>query len=85
MPNPQLHATMHVIVENQLAAGNPPEVGATLERLMTAGLTRHEAVHAVASVVAEALFKVMKQSVDLDHVAVARSLGRLRPEGWRFP
>jgi hypothetical protein len=59
-------------------------VGATLERLMTDGLTRHEAVHAVASVVAEALFKVMKHGVDLDHVAVARSLGRLRSEGWRF-
>jgi len=83
-PNLRLHATMHVIVENQLAAGNPPEVGATLERLVTSGLTRHEAVHAIASVVAEALFDVVKRNVELDHAAVARSLRRLRPENWHF-
>ena len=83
-PNLRLHATMHVVVENQLAAGNPPEVGETLERLMTSGLIRHEAVHAIASVVAEALFDVIKRNTELDHAAVARSLRRLRPEGWRF-
>jgi Domain of unknown function (DUF1841) len=75
---------MHVVVENQLAAGNPPEAGETLERLVTSGLTRHETIHAIASVVAGALFDVMKRNTALDHAAVARSLRRLRPEGFRF-
>ena len=84
MPNEQLHTTMHVIVENQLAANDPPEVSATLKRLVADGLTRHEAVHAIASVVAEALFGVMKKRQKADLVAIGRALARLRPEPWRF-
>ncbi len=84
MPNEQLHTTMHVIVENQLAANDPPEVSATLKRLVADGLTRHEAVHAIASVVAEALFGVMKKRQKADPVAIGRALARLRPEPWRF-
>jgi len=82
--NMQLHALMHVVVENQVAGGDPPEVSATLRRLVNAGLTRHEAVHAIASVVAEALFDVVKRDRQMDLNAVRRSLERLRPEGWRF-
>lgn len=83
-PNPRLHATMHVVVENQLAAGAPSCAVETLERLVAAGLTRHEAVHAIASVVAEALFDVLKRNSVIDHEAVERALRRLRPEGWQF-
>jgi hypothetical protein len=84
MPNPNLHALMHGIVDNQLAARDPAEVPATLERLMLAGLGRHEAIHAIASVVAEALFKVAKEGVAFDRTRTARELARLRPEQWRF-
>jgi len=83
-PNPRLHATMHVIVENQLAINNPPEVRPTLKRLVEAGLTRHEAIHAIGSVVAEALFKVMKEHAEFDRTLAARSLAKLRPDEWRF-
>jgi hypothetical protein len=84
MPNPRLHALMHVIVENQLAADQPVEVRPTLERLVDDGLTRHEAIHAIGSVVAEQLFKVMNEGVDLDRDFVTRSLARLRAAAWRF-
>ena len=84
MPDPTLHALMHGIVENQLAARDPAEVATTLERLMVAGLSRHEAIHAIASVVAEALFKVAKEGVAYDRIRTARELARLRPEQWRF-
>jgi len=77
----QLHAMMHVVGENQIAAGDPPEVSATLVRLVDAGLSRHEAVHAIASVVSEALFDVAKHGVEMDFNAVRRSLVRLRPDG----
>jgi len=84
MPNPHTHAMMHVIVENQLALGDPPETRATLERLLAAGLSRHAAVHAVGSVVAEALWKVLRDHATFDRPANARALERLRPEGWSF-
>lgn len=83
-PNARLHALMHVIVENQLAADQPVEVRPTLERLVEDGLTRHEAIHAIGSVVAEQLFKVMNEGVDLDRDLVTRSLARLRAAAWRF-
>ncbi len=53
LPNPQLHATVQVIVENQLALNDPPNVRATLDRLMRDGLDRHDTVHVIATVVTE--------------------------------
>jgi hypothetical protein len=84
MPDPHMHAMMHIIVENQLALGDPPEARATLERLLGTGLSRHAAVHAVGSVVAEALSKVLRDNAAFDRQANTRALERLRPEGWSF-
>lgn len=50
LPNEQLHAVAHVIVENQVALGDEIATRATLERLMREGLDRHEAIHAIGSV-----------------------------------
>ena len=50
LPNEQVHAAMHVAVENQIALGDEIPVEATLERLMREALDRHEAVHAIATV-----------------------------------
>lgn len=47
-----LHATLHVAVENQLAAGDEP-VTQALVRLMGDGLSRHDAVHAIGWVLLE--------------------------------
>jgi hypothetical protein len=52
------HASFHVIVENQLAEGIP-EVEATLERLLAEGLDRHDAIHAIGSVLAEHMYDLM--------------------------
>ena len=48
----RLHATVHTVVENQIAM-DVSEVVETLERLRDEGLSRHEAVHAVGSVLME--------------------------------
>ena len=45
------HAAMHVIVEGLLAAEGKTEVKNTLTRLVDDGLDRHQAIHALASVV----------------------------------
>lgn len=54
-----LHASMHVVVENQLAENDEPVVRA-LARLMKEGLSRHDAVHAIGSVVAEEIYDALK-------------------------
>jgi len=49
-PNALMHATMHALVETQIAMGDELPVKRTLERLQREGLDRHDAVHAVANV-----------------------------------
>jgi hypothetical protein len=50
LPNERIHAVIHVVVENQIALGDELPVQATLERLINEGLDRHDAIHAVGSV-----------------------------------
>src|SRR5215510_9863881 len=54
----RLHATIHMVVENQLALNDEPVLRA-LERLKKEGLTRHDAVHAIGSRVAEHIYDVV--------------------------
>ena len=54
IPNPELHAATHVIVENQLAAGEPV-VQAAYSRLRDGGLDRHDAIHAIGQVLANTI------------------------------
>ncbi len=55
LPNEQVHAVVHVVVENQIALGDETAAQATLERLVHEGLDRHEAIHAIGSVLVEFL------------------------------
>jgi len=57
LPNVRMHAMFHMIVENQLAMEEPPVVRA-LHRLRNGGLTRHDAIHAIASVLAEFMYDI---------------------------
>ena len=53
LPNEQVHAVVHVVVENQFTLGDEMSARAALERLMREGLDRHEAIHAVGSVLVD--------------------------------
>lgn len=57
----RIHASIHVAVENQLAENDEPVVRA-LARLMREGLSRHDAVHAIGSVVAESIYGALNQT-----------------------
>jgi len=59
LPRETLHATIHTVVENQVAIGEGAVVE-TLARLRSEGLTRHEAVHAIGTVLAEQIFRALK-------------------------
>ena len=84
-PNASLHATMHVVVENQVAMGDEIPVRRTVDRLQAEGLDRHEAIHAVGAVLAEQMFDLLKMGPPkTDPGTVYRaSLERLTAEGWR--
>jgi len=86
LPNVTLHAALHVVVENQIAEGLPCTVRA-MARLLKGGLSRHDAVHAVASVVATHLFTALKEP-DASFAAVVQqhyiaAVERLTVESWR--
>ena len=59
LPNEQLHAAIHTVVENQAALGDDTPVEQALRRLMGEGLDRHEAIHAVGSVLAEHIWEAL--------------------------
>jgi hypothetical protein len=50
LPNPHLHAIAHAVVENQIAADDPVLVRVKLRQLLAQGLDRHDAIHAIGSV-----------------------------------
>lgn len=85
LPNPRAHAALHVVVENQIALGQTIPVAATLIRLQNEGLDRHEAIHAVASVLAghmKDLLTTGELGGDPNREYYER-LGGLTAEGWR--
>ena len=85
LPNETVHALIHVIVENQVALGNAFPVKGVLFRLMSEGLNRHEAIHAIGSVLSKTLFTVMnEQNVGGDlNADYMEKLTSLSAESWR--
>jgi Domain of unknown function (DUF1841) len=81
-PNPQVHAVIHATVENQAALGDEMRVQRTLERLMAEGLDRHDAIHAVGSVLADFLFAAMRGEAAFDEAKYAAELDALTKESW---
>jgi hypothetical protein len=84
MPNRRLHALIHLVVENQLAAGEPAEVKKTLRRLMDQGLSRHAALHALGSVVSGWMFDTLKKQQPIDLQRSLSDLDRLQAQDWSF-
>jgi hypothetical protein len=85
LPNAQLHAVVHVIVENQLALGEEVVLN-TLARLQSEGLSRHDAVHAIGSVLADDLYELMQENTDATGDTYRRYLERLQTltaEKWK--
>ena len=75
--NPILHITMHAAVESPIAGGEPPEVAQTVAALDGRGLSRHEAVHRVASVLASEIWHVMHAKRPFDPAPYAANLADL--------
>jgi hypothetical protein len=84
VPNPSIHASLHVIVENQIIMGDETPVAATLGRLMAEGLDRHDAIHAIASVLSDVMYDTMKPNPNGDlNAAYFREVAALTTARWR--
>ena len=83
LPNAVLHATIHAIVENQLAMGEL-RVRETLDRLRTEGLDRHDAIHAIGSVLSELIWHAARgSSGDVKPEKYLEGLTKLSAKRWR--
>jgi hypothetical protein len=89
LPNAHVHAVVHAVVEAQAALGDETPVRRTLDRLMSEGLDRHEAIHAVARVFTDFFFDVMTGAGGANATAIDpnpeyfAAVERMTVEGWR--
>ncbi len=58
-PNPTAHAAMHVLVEN-LIAQQQGNVAQVMVAQQAGGMTRHEALHAIAKVIATSMVEAQQ-------------------------
>lgn len=64
--SPRLHMMMHVIVEKQLAADDPPGLAEIARQLAAAGVSRHEIRRLIAGEVAEQLWLMQSKGALFD-------------------
>ena len=64
-PGAELHATLHIIVENQIAMGDETPVRDVAARLMAEGLDRHETIHAIAEQLTNLMFDTVNGGADM--------------------
>ena len=77
---------VHAIVESQVALGDATVVNVTLARLMLEGLGRHDAIHAIGSVLIGIIFEVTTKKVDAGvdiNAQYGRELAALTAASWR--
>ena len=86
LPNVKAHAIFHAIVENQIAEGLESVIRA-MARLLTEWLSRHDALHAIGSVLAEHLSETANLKTNDDtNTNQARydaAVERLSAKEWR--
>lgn len=85
LPNHRVHASFHLVVENQIALGDELPVRRVVARLMEEGMDRHEALHAVCTVLAVHLHEIMQGGAarPISHAAYNEAVEKLTAEGWR--
>lgn len=75
--NPFLHVHLHLVVEGQLAAHDPPEVAELFTRRTAIGDSRHEICHQVMNALAAAIWDMMQARGPFDVAAYRRRLRKL--------
>ena len=86
LPNVTAHAVIHAVIESQIALGDELPVRRTLQRLMSEGLDRHDAIHAIGSVLAMHMSDLVSRPAALPkpdpNRAYYAALDRLTAKEW---
>jgi hypothetical protein len=80
--NEEAHASIHVVVEDRLAMGHAAVVTA-YERCRAAGVDRHNAIHALASVVTNHMVAVLESQAGFDQATADQDFESIDPEKWK--
>ncbi len=75
--NPYLHLSLHLALEEQIATHQPPEAAQALERLMRAGMDRHDALHRLLEILAETVYYAQRAGGEPDVAVYALRLREL--------
>jgi hypothetical protein len=84
-PRIDAHAAFHVIVENQIALDEEYPVRDTADRLIAEGLDRHDAIHAIGSVLAQNLYNSLQDPAPgaNPNETYLAALAQLTAVGWK--
>ena len=83
LPNRRVHTALHAVVETQVAMGDETEAQATLTRLLSEGLDRHDAIHAIGEVLAEHMYNLQKgQEAGNPNETYSETLRHLTASKW---
>ena len=80
--DPQLHAAIMKVVENQLRSNDPPQTQQTFKRLLEAGHSEAEAKRLIACVVSAEIFDVLKKQEPFNLDRFVKALDRLPAMPW---
>lgn len=75
--NPYLKAAILEVVENQVSNSDPPETRQALERLVSKGYSRNQAIEMIGSAVVEEIWAVMHDHKLFDRARFATLLEQL--------
>lgn len=81
-PNPGAHAAIHVMVENQAALADQTPVAEALVRLTGQGLSRHDGLHAVGSVLLTHMNTAAATNIPISRDAYFSDVRQLTAESW---
>jgi len=75
--NPHLKAAILEVVENQIREGDLPETRQTLERLLTAGYWRRQALEMIGSAAVKEIWAILHERKPFDRARFIALLERL--------
>lgn len=85
IPSMMVHCAIHTTVENQIAMGEELPVERKLKQLIQEGLDRHEAIHAIGSVLANHIYNLLKEKTEMQdpNEEYYKELAHLTAEKWK--
>lgn len=78
----RVHASLHVMVENQVALGPQTPVADAVARLMGEGMSRHDAIHAIGAVLQKHAFRAKSAGVPVSREAYYADVRAVTKEAW---